>query len=311
MEDSTSNLWIDSNSNHSDHFPVHLSVVRPMPRKKPKAGSILIPNYNKANFEDMCNFLLDHDFSEFYESDNIDDLWFYIKNTITDAVDKFVPTVCISNNNFPKWFTPDIKHHINKLRYFRRKDRSKSTTQSKSKIRLEELLQSEISEARSRWEEKLVNNFASSDSNKIFSYLRSLGRSTTLPNPMYLDSREGSTPQVKAKLFNEYFHSVLNTTSSSTTSSAIPSQLSDTLSHINFNSSDTFRALTSLDTTKSMGIDKISPKVLKHCAIALHEPINQLFQLSLDKGYLPPEWKQHLIIPILADIFTPHHIQAA
>ena len=81
--------------------------------------------------------------------------------------------------------------------------------------------------------------------------------------------------------------------------SAIPSQLSDTLSHINFNSSDTFRALTSLDTTKSMGIDKISPKVLKHCAIALHEPINQLFQLSLDKGYLPPEWKQHLIIPIL------------
>ena len=142
-EDSTSNLWIDSNSNHSDHFPVHLSVVRPLPGKKPKAGAILIPNYNKANFEDMCNFLLDHDFSEFYESDNIDDLWFYLKNTITDAVDKFVPTVRISNNNFPKWFTPDIKHHINKLRYFRRKDRFKSTTQSKSKIRLEEELSSQ------------------------------------------------------------------------------------------------------------------------------------------------------------------------
>jgi len=47
-----------------------------------------------------------------------------------------------------------------------------------------------------------------------------------------------------------------------------------------------------------MGIDSISPKVLKHCALAIFEPVNHLFQLSLDQGYLPQEWKLHLVTPV-------------
>ena len=74
--------------------------------------------------------------------------------------------------------------------------------------------------------------------------------------------------------------------------------LRDSINNFTIEPSDTFNALASLDPSKAMGSDKISPKVLKYCATALYEPVTHLFQLSIDQGYLPLEWKLHLITPI-------------
>ena len=57
-------------------------------------------------------------------------------------------------------------------------------------------------------------------------------------------------------------------------------------------------ALSSLDSTKSSGIDEIGPKLLKHCALALYGPIHHLLCTSLTKQVLPSDWKHHCITPI-------------
>ena len=56
--------------------------------------------------------------------------------------------------------------------------------------------------------------------------------------------------------------------------------------------------LRSLDETKAMGYDGISPKLLKQCALSLYQPLHYLFSLSLSQSYLPLEWRTHLIKPI-------------
>ena len=61
---------------------------------------------------------------------------------------------------------------------------------------------------------------------------------------------------------------------------------------------DVFHVLRALDTSKAVGCDGISPKVLKHCALALYQPLYHLFSLSLTQHYLPVEWRTHLIKPI-------------
>ena len=66
----------------------------------------------------------------------------------------------------------------------------------------------------------------------------------------------------------------------------------DTLCCINLERSDNYYDLTSLDDTKTVGIDNISLKMLKSCASTLCEPIN-----SLGQSYLPEEWKLHYITP--------------
>ena len=59
-----------------------------------------------------------------------------------------------------------------------------------------------------------------------------------------------------------------------------------TISHL-----DVLKGLQSLDTSKSMGIDGIGPKLLKSCAVALYVPIHHVFSLSITNHVIPSEWK--------------------
>ena len=54
---------------------------------------------------------------------------------------------------------------------------------------------------------------------------------------------------------------------------------------------DVYDALSSLDVSKAAGCDGISPKLLKHCALPLYQPLYHLFSLSLSQHYVPHEWR--------------------
>ena len=115
---------------------------------------------------------------------------------------------------------------------------------------------------------------------------------------MRLDDKDATSSLEKAELFNQCFHSVLSAPTSKSSLSKKSPKPSNCLHNITLDSSDTNKALASLDPSKAMGVDKLPPKILKSCVSSLYEPINHLFQLSLDKSYIPAEWKKHLITPI-------------
>lgn len=75
-------------------------------------------------------------------------------------------------------------------------------------------------------------------------------------------------------------------------------QVADTPGNLQIDPADTYQVLSSLNPSKAMGLDEISPKVLKYCACAIFEPLTHLFQLCIDQGFLPQEWKLHVITPI-------------
>ena len=61
---------------------------------------------------------------------------------------------------------------------------------------------------------------------------------------------------------------------------------------------DVYNVLVALDTTKATWHNRIAPIVLSVCASALYKPLHYLFNLCLDFGYLPFEWKVHKVTPI-------------
>ena len=61
---------------------------------------------------------------------------------------------------------------------------------------------------------------------------------------------------------------------------------------------DVYNAVINLDPSKALGIDGISPKVLKYCGESLVQPLCHLYNLSLTTSVIPTEWKIHRIIPI-------------
>ena len=71
-----------------------------------------------------------------------------------------------------------------------------------------------------------------------------------------------------------------------------------TLSTIGISELDVYESLCSLDTSKAAGIDRIGPKILRHCALALYKPLHHLLLLSFSHSYIPLEWRTHMIIPV-------------
>ena len=119
-EDLIEDLWIEDSNTHSDHFKIHFSVNTDYQYKdKRNSKYSFVYDYSKADYAGMCSFLLDKDFSDCFKSNNLDELWFYLRDIIREATTKFTPLIRISNNSkLPKWITPEIRHQIDKLRSY-------------------------------------------------------------------------------------------------------------------------------------------------------------------------------------------------
>ena len=55
--------------------------------------------------------------------------------------------------------------------------------------------------------------------------------------------------------------------------------------------------LVSLNHRKSVGIDKVYPRVLSECAISCSQPFSVIFKSSFTQGKLPGKWKMANIKP--------------
>ena len=69
------------------------------------------------------------------------------------------------------------------------------------------------------------------------------------------------------------------------------------------------KVLQSLDVRKSVGPDRVSPRVLKHCAWQLARPLTRLFQKVGKSGEFPRSWKVARVTPVYKkkDISLPEN----
>ena len=272
----------------SDHFTLTFSLSSTVP-SSPHSRYKYVYDYPKADYDGLCSYLLDMDFSPCLLSQ---DVWNIIKSTIHEGMSLFIPMVRLRRYQYPQWYTPELRHLSKCLSTLRKKVSKNPTPYLCNKFaQKSSKLSSKIQFAKSVYESKLVAGFAD--------YIRSLSRKSTIPI-VTLKSTSASTDQEKADLFNLFFHSVYKPSPSN---SPLPVSSGPTLSYpsisnISLTELDVFSALSSLDPTKSMGVDGIGLKLLKQCSLALYIPLHHLFQLSISKQAIPREWKHHSITPI-------------
>ena len=137
------------------------------------------------------------------------------------------------------------------------------------------------------------------DVSRIYKYIRKATGHDKIPAIVSYNSVSVTSNVDKASLFNDYFYSVFTQSSYTIPPvSDIPTP-TITCSDIDITEEEVLHALISLDPSKSVGYDQISPKLLKHCAPALYSVLHHLFRLCLDQSYIPSDWRMHLITPIL------------
>ena len=284
--------------NFSDHFIISFDIpCCPPSTSNPKP--LYVFDFSKANFTDICSFLLDFDFSICFQSHNIEFIWSTIRSLIFEAISLYVPKIHLKRRNGPKWLNSDIRHHRNCLRTMRRRSKFHPTPHRNHKIMSSEIsLRSKITQAKALYESKLIESFKTNHSQAIYHYIRAFTDQNVIPSIVTHGEMCAVSDYHKACLFNQYFHSVFTKSSFQLPPiSDLPTPLTN-FSEIVISELDVYNALSSLDTTKASGCDGISAKLLKHCAIALYQPLHHLFSLSLSQHYIPLEWRTHLIRPI-------------
>lgn len=303
LPDTITSISIDSHQElpiKSDHFPISFSVLFNSPFTKPICSPQYIYNYSKANWDGLIQHLLDYDFTTLFHSNSIEFIWSSLKSIIISVSNLYIPKIRIHSHQRPKWFTQDIQHHLNQVHSLRKKFRSHPTTANKTRLdSSEKLLQQKMILAKTTFEENLVNKFTFNKDYHIFKYINYIISHKHLPTTIHLNSTFATSDSDKAFLYNRYFNSTFSSSSSSDPPSlnSFPTT-NQCLSSINISDSEVYEALLSLNPTKSMGIDKISPQILKHGAVALFQPIHHLFTQCLIQSSLPTEWRVHLITPI-------------
>lgn len=114
-------------------------------------------DYSKADWDGMLFHLLDLDFNSFYESSDIEFLWYFLTNSLSSVMSLFIPLLTIRSHQRPKWFSPIIQHHLNQIHTLRKRSRSSPSLDIHNKLNLAELqLQEEMTKAKVSYEHQLV-----------------------------------------------------------------------------------------------------------------------------------------------------------
>ena len=163
------------------------------------------------------------------------------------------------------------------------------------------LATTEIRKSKRTFEKKLAVNIKN-DSKSFYAYVRSRQKLRDKVGP--LENNRGniiSDGFQMAEVLNEYFSSVFTTEDIS--SLPVPftkfeGNKSEHLGQLFVTPEMIAKKIKTINDNKSPGVDWIPPKLLKEIVEQISAPFAKLFNLSLEEGIVPSEWKEANISPL-------------
>ena len=67
-------------------------------------------DYPKGDYESLCQFFTNSDLTNLYNCSGVNQVWTLVRDLITTGMDQFIPKVRLKPNQYPKWFSPQIRH---------------------------------------------------------------------------------------------------------------------------------------------------------------------------------------------------------
>ena len=163
------------------------------------------------------------------------------------------------------------------------------------------LATTEIRKSKRTFEQKLAGNIKN-DSKSFYAYVRSKQKVRDKVGP--LENNRGniiSDGFQMAEVLNEYFSSVFTT--EDINSLPVPftkfeGNTSEHLGQLYVTTEMITKKIKKMKDNKSPGVDGIPPKLLKEMLEQISTPFAKLFNLSLEEGIVPSEWKEANIMPL-------------
>ena len=133
----------------------------------------------------------------------------------------------------------------------------------------------------------------------FWNYFRSKTKSNSIPANVTYNKETFALGPDKADAFNWFFFSTFTQDSDSPAIALLlPNPKTSLLKCFRIPEEDVSRLLANLDSSKAPGPDSVPTLVLKECASELAPSVCKLFNLSIETGIVPSEWKIALVFPV-------------
>jgi hypothetical protein len=245
-----------------------------------------------------------HEYAKSIETDpalhfSVDTMWNNFKEKMHEVMEKHVPSKLSCSKYSHPWMNSKLRRSIRQKQraHVKMKNTGKKRDSDRYR-RLQAEVNYDIKQASKNHLEKVVSEDFFSAPKKFWAYVKSRGNESCGVSP--LRDKEGylkSDSTSKADILNKQFQSAF--TKEDTLS--MPSKGQScfvSMDDIDINEKGILKLLRDLKPNKATGPDSIPARLLKTGAEELSPVLTKLFQLSLDQGHVPKEWKEAWVTPI-------------
>ena len=286
----------------SDHSLVYICRKISIPKESPKIVlSRQFKNYSSYQFKEELGFYT----SRYSTSNDPNVLWNEFKSNFLAVAEKHAPIRQrrVKREHKP-WLTKEIKRLMYHRDYLRRQSvRFTSSTHNEAYKRCKNKLNKLIKTTKEEYfKTKLSNANNSKNSWQAINELLNKKPKSTQVTQLNVDDQVITGDRNIADCFNQYFSSIgckllesIQNINIEPMAFVTPVESSFHFSRISVQ--EVLSALNQLSLRKSPGLDGISVKLLKDTSDVIAQPLANIFNLSLQTGIFPDDWKIAKISP--------------
>ena len=292
------NVEIQEPLGSSDHNQLHFNINIKSDKTKVKQCR---RDFRKGNYREIRKNLAHIDWDEKMKNKTATECWDILRGELDTAIDSYVPMKKQGKRSKKKHLS---KEAFRKMRYKQNMWRVyKHTGKDKDYEVYKEALNAanEVRKAKRNFEHKLAQNIKS-DSKSSYAYVRSKQNVRDKVGPLEDNAGNIITEGcLMAEELNVHFSSVF--TREDTSSLPVPETKfngseEEKLGQLVVTPEVVASKINNMKENKSPGVDGLSPKILKETVEQISKPLAHVFNMSLQEGIVPVEWKEANIIPL-------------
>lgn len=267
---------------------------------KNEVNSYVRYDWKNADFLKMENEMKNIDWER--EINNVHDGWNKLKSVIDNVTEKYVPKVIIKNDaQKPLWMNSYIvRLQRKKSRLYKKKKANNCDENIQNYDAVSKELRKAVRRAKRKVEVKISKQSGNDGRKKFNAYVKKKLGNNFGTGPLMENNKIITDDLGMANILNNQFSSVF-TTDQPNVNYVQPmtrAEVEEKLFEFVVTKNDISKRIDDMKNGKAPGPDGICTAVLKNLKNALLDPLQILFQLSLDTGQVPDDWKRAKVTPI-------------
>ena len=293
------NVEIKEPLGSSDHNQMHFNINVKSDKTKVRQCR---RDFRKGNYKEIRKRLTLIDWNGKMKNKTAAECWNIVRGELDNAIDSYVPMKKQGKRSKKKHLSKEafrkIRYKQNMWRVY--KHTGKDTDYDAYKEALNAAT-NEVRKSKRNFEHKLAQNIKS-DSKSFYAYVRSKQNVRDKVGPLKDNAGNIITQGfLMAEELNMHFSSVFtreNTSSLPAPETKFNGSEGEKLGQLVVTPEVVASKINNMKENKSPGVDGISPKILKEIVEQISMPLAHVFNMSLQEGIVPLEWKEANIIPL-------------